>query len=249
MTDDTPQGPVLSARLRAVADCVIPGLPVADVGTDHALLPISLVRRGVVPSAVAIDRLKAPLARAEAEVARWGLGAQVSLRLGDGLDPLRVDDAATVVVAGVGASMIGRILARADLGALGVQRLVLQPHTEVEVLRRWTVQRWALTGESLVEQGGRFYVTLVLSVTPATARFEEADLCLGPVLRRRGGAVFARYVRARLRQVERRARGLEAATRPDPQGRAALERARRLYDAALRHELGEDEGDGRRGER
>jgi len=42
---------VLSERLTAVADMVTPGLRLADIGTDHAMVPIDLVLRGRSPGA------------------------------------------------------------------------------------------------------------------------------------------------------------------------------------------------------
>ena len=43
----------LSPRLAAVGRLVPPGLPLVDVGTDHAYLPAALVQMGRIPSAVA----------------------------------------------------------------------------------------------------------------------------------------------------------------------------------------------------
>ena len=54
----------LSKRLRAVADLVSPGLIIADVGTDHAYVPIQLVEEGRIPSAIAMDINEGPLLRA-----------------------------------------------------------------------------------------------------------------------------------------------------------------------------------------
>ena len=54
----------LSKRLQAVADLVTPGYTIADVGTDHAYIPIYLVEKGIVQRAVAMDINEGPLDRA-----------------------------------------------------------------------------------------------------------------------------------------------------------------------------------------
>ena len=47
--------PVLSERLKTIADLVIPGKPMADIGTDHGHLPMWCLENGVVPFAVLSD--------------------------------------------------------------------------------------------------------------------------------------------------------------------------------------------------
>ena len=59
----------LSKRLQAVADLVTPGMRLADVGTDHAYIPIYLTQNGLVPSAIAMDINKGPLERADTAAA------------------------------------------------------------------------------------------------------------------------------------------------------------------------------------
>ena len=43
----------LNDRLQAAADLVIPGLPAADIGTDHNYLPAYLVQNSICPYVIA----------------------------------------------------------------------------------------------------------------------------------------------------------------------------------------------------
>ena len=63
----------MSKRLEAVAELVTPGYKVADIGTDHAYVPIRLVLEGKSPSAVAMDVNEGPLLRAEEHIREYGL--------------------------------------------------------------------------------------------------------------------------------------------------------------------------------
>lgn len=63
----------ISERLRAVAGMVSPGCRLADVGTDHAYIPIYLMQNGVIPQAVAMDINQGPLLRATENIRRYGL--------------------------------------------------------------------------------------------------------------------------------------------------------------------------------
>lgn len=201
----------LGPRLHAVASAVKPGRPVVDVGTDHARVPVHLVASGTCPRAVAGDRLEGPLRAAHRTVAEAGLEDRIALRRGDGLSVARPEDAGTVVIAGMGGATICAILDRAGPRRLAIERLVVQPNTE------WTTVRlhlhelgFGLVDETLVEQDGKFYPVLGgapdVPVGPAPT---GADLAFGPLIRRRGGPTYARFLahrRARLRAALRGAR-------------------------------------------
>jgi tRNA (adenine22-N1)-methyltransferase len=156
--------PRLGARLAAVLRHVVPGAPLADIGADHGLLAIAAVAGGTVPTAIAIDRARAPLAMARANVAHYGLDDRVTIRVGDGLRPLAPGEVATVAIAGVGARAIRAMLERVDPASLGLRRLVLQPQTEPEALQDWLAARWRLAGAVLVHEAGRGYMVYWVDV-------------------------------------------------------------------------------------
>lgn len=79
----------ISERLRAVAGMVSPGCRLADVGTDHAYIPIYLMQNGVIPQAVAMDINQGPLLRATENIRRYGLTGRIETRLSDGLEKLQ----------------------------------------------------------------------------------------------------------------------------------------------------------------
>jgi tRNA (adenine22-N1)-methyltransferase len=186
----------LSVRLRAVAERVLHGRPLADVGTDHGLLPAWCVAVGRVPRAIAIDVRPGPLEAAHRTLRSL---AAVEVRRGSGLRPLRVDEVATVVLAGLGGPRIRRLVDARPEVVRRIDRLVLQPNTQWSETRAWIRDhRWALEDERLVEDAGKHY--LVLTVRPRRGRrpdWDERDLLLGPHVRRHPTLAFERH-RARL---------------------------------------------------
>ena len=113
-------------RLAGVAELAVPGRPLADIGTDHALVPAALVLEGTVPRALACDRAADPLARARVTIDRLGLAERIALRQGEGLAPIEdEDDVATVVIAGVGAQTMVAILAADPRRVRRLARVVL----------------------------------------------------------------------------------------------------------------------------
>ena len=100
----------MSKRLAAIGALVTEGGILADIGTDHALLPIRLVLDGKVPRAIAMDVNEGPLARAGEAIRRAGLADRIQTRLSDGFAALKEGEADSAVIAGMGGDLVIRIL-------------------------------------------------------------------------------------------------------------------------------------------
>ena len=94
----------LSPRLRSVAGLVPPGARFADVGTDHAYLPVWLLQQGIIEHALVSDLRPGPLDRARSTAARYGLAERMEFRLCDGLSGIAPAEADTIAIAGVSAA-------------------------------------------------------------------------------------------------------------------------------------------------
>lgn len=123
----------LPPRLAAIAALVPDGARLADVGTDHALLPIRLLLDGKIQRAVATDIRPGPLSRARENA--YAAGVQdLSCVLCDGLTGISPDSVDTVVIAGMGGENIAAIL-RAAPWACRNALCILQPMSRPEELR------------------------------------------------------------------------------------------------------------------
>lgn len=126
----------LSPRLCDVASLVNGGF-VADVGTDHAFLPIYLIETGKATRALATDIRRGPLTSAEKNIALHGLSDKIETILTNGLaglDAYRLDD---IVIAGMGGLNIIEILSSSDFIRQNKTHLVLQPMQNMAELRRY----------------------------------------------------------------------------------------------------------------
>lgn len=213
----------LGPRLAAIAEFVLPGLPFADIGTDHGRLPTALVVAGWVPWAVACDRAAPPLARARARVERAGVAQRVHVRLAEGFEALAPGEVATAVIAGMGGPTMLAILAASGERTRAMQRLVLQPNFGHERLRR-ELEGFGLVlvDERLVVERGRFYAVLVAEPGDRGGVVSDLDCLVGPHLLDRGGPLLTRYLEQELRRCEVEAAGLASATRSGDPSRAAV---------------------------
>lgn len=166
----------LTARLQQLADWVRPGAKLADVGTDHAYLPVWLDIHGRVSSAIASDLRKGPLERARQNGALHG-AQHVSYRLGNGLEGIAPHEADTIVIAGMGGENIVSILRAAPWTKDGAHTLLLSPHTKSEELRSYLSENgYRILREALVLDRDTLYP--VMEVTAGEMALTTAQ-CYG----------------------------------------------------------------------
>ncbi|ADV65672.1 tRNA (adenine(22)-N(1))-methyltransferase [Deinococcus maricopensis] len=137
----------LDARLEAAAQFIRAAVH-ADIGSDHAALPVALLTSGRVERAVIVEKTEGPLRNARAAVARAGLTDRCEVREGDGLAPLTPGEVESASMTGMGVRTMLGVLARA--GDRLPPALVLQPNDDAAPLRAWArAQAYHLRGEAL----------------------------------------------------------------------------------------------------
>lgn len=224
----------LSERLERVVSFVKPCASAADIGTDHALVPVELVRRGIVKKALAMDVRPGPLSRAKEQISRAGLSDQIEPRLSDGLAALKPQEAETVIIAGMGGELIIRILTEGRHMWDSVVQWVLSPHSEVFKVRGWLLENgFAIEKEDMVCEDGKYYVLMDVrragSGIESPARDAEfVRLLYGDSLIRERNPVLAQY----LKEEEQMLMEREASLRQSAKG--SLRAAERLKETETR---------------
>ena len=166
----------LPERLLRIASYVPQASLVADIGTDHAMLPVYLARQGICSKIIATDLHAGPLEAASSNVGLFNLWKQVDLRQGDGLEIIQPGEVNVIIIAGMGGVKINEIMSRAGAVLQQADRLVLQPSAGAGLVRRWLLGNgWDLVDEDLVIDDERFY-EIIVAEQPGTEekRLQEA---------------------------------------------------------------------------
>lgn len=188
----------LSQRLTQVAQLIPIGARVADIGTDHAYLPVQLALEGKISSAVASDINEGPVNAAKAHVEKYQLQSVIDVRQGDGLEVLEPGEVDVVVLAGMGGPLITSLLEKGRPILQSVSRIVVQPNVCSHLVRAWFMNHdWELKEEKIVEEKGKVYEILMAEPGPGEAPYagltedEKAQaLFMGPYLLKEKSEAF-----------------------------------------------------------
>lgn len=198
----------ISKRLSAAAALVSKGNRLADIGCDHGYLPIYLVQQSHIPGAIAMDIRPGPLSRAREHIRAYGLLDYIECRLSDGLEALCPGEAETIVIAGMGAPLMEKILERGTAQLAGVKELIVQPQSDVERFRRFLQELpFTVDGEDMVEENGKYYPVLHLSCGKTKDSWQETEYRYGKYLLRDRHPVLKKYLcgeRKRLEKLEKK---------------------------------------------
>ncbi len=202
----------LDERLRAVAAMVPFGCRVADIGSDHAYLAMILRMERKAVKVIATDKNAGPCEAARRTLAVVGLANEIPVRQGDGLFALAPGEVDTVCVCGMGGELILSILENAPHILAELERLILQPMSDIPLLRRWLYgNHWHITAESLAEAEGRLYT--IMAAEPGEEPMPpDGMLLIGPCLWRDRPSHLRRYIGELL---ERRRRAMAGMARSE----------------------------------
>lgn len=148
----------LSERLRNVAALIKKGNIVADIGTDHAYLPIHIVNSGISDNVIAMDVRKGPLEKAKQNVRDYGADGNISIRLSDGLASLYPMEAETITICGMGGRLIKTILENGRDKYNNQTQLILSPQSELREFRQYLYSfGYSVQKEIILKEDGQFY--------------------------------------------------------------------------------------------
>ncbi len=153
-------------RIETIADMVKQGMVVADIGTDHAFLPILLIQNHISPKVYACDVAKGPLESAKANIAKAGFSNQITTILSDGLKNVP-QDVEICVIAGMGYYTAVQILTAAIDRLPHFQQIIVEVNRNTDKMRQWiSDHHYTITDEMAVHEKGYDYI--IISFTTQT---------------------------------------------------------------------------------
>ena len=219
----------INKRLLICSELVRDGAVLADVGTDHAYLPIYLLQKGKIERAVLSDINQGPLNKARENSEKAGFINKVELRLCNGASELSDSGATDYAICGMGGELIAEIIENAPHLKSEKINLILQPMSKSEVLREYLFTHgFHIARERYVTDTGKHYVCILARFCGKNTPFDEADLYFGRynAFKEANGNELQRYMKVKLESLSRAAEGKRL-------GGIAAERETELLGALL----------------
>jgi len=211
--------PILNKRLTLAAEMLGQVKSVADIGTDHAFLPIYLIKEGLAERVIACDIAEGPLSVAKANITKYGLLDKIELRLANGLLGLAPKEVDAVTILGMGGETIADILTDSPWVKNPDITLILQPMSCDDRLREYLLNEGLeIKSELGVESQGRFYTVMKVAFSGNLPEVGREYKYIGKLLDAPNDAAIT-FVNKRLKSLKKCMADIES-----------VERKRELYN-------------------
>ncbi|MCJ0544600.1 tRNA (adenine(22)-N(1))-methyltransferase [Enterococcus cecorum] len=225
----------LSKRLAKVGEFVPNQARLADIGSDHAYLPVRLMLANKISYAVCGEVVKGPYESAVHQVTLQGLADKITVRLADGLFAIEPsDNIDTITICGMGGTLIKQILLEGIERITGEELLVLQPNVGEATLRKYLVANgYTIIAEEILEENKKIYEIIVAKKLSQPMSLNEAQYLFGPHLMQAKTPIFIKKWQRELKQRQKVLQQLQKATTKHMEKMTELEAEIKLIEEVL----------------
>lgn len=187
----------LSIRMKMNASLADDNSRVADIGCDHGYVAMWLAQNKNCKYVIASDVNDGPIRRAEKNIKAAGLDDRITVRKGYGLSVLEPGEVDTCIIAGMGGMLICEILSNATDILETINKLILQPQSDVEAVRRHIHKLgFRITDEKICMDGGKYYISIVAVPGSEETPYTDNEYRFSRILANEGGSIFRSYVKS-----------------------------------------------------
>ena len=199
----------ISERLCTAASYVRDGAVVADIGTDHAYLPIYLALENKITRAIASDVNEGPISKARENISKYNLDNTIDTCIANGLDGIDKYSPTDIVICGMGGELIVQILESSEYIKKQGIRLILQPMTMVKELREYLQNGYSTIAENVVFEDNKLYQIICVEYDGIIKQYSDIQLELGIKNIENGGDKLKMLLDALIKKKEKKLNGFK----------------------------------------
>ena len=171
----------ISKRLLTIAQMVDKDSNIMDVGCDHALLDIYLLKNNMIKKSIASDINEGALNQAKKNLSKEKK-YNIDLRLGPGLDVLNEKDKVDIIImSGLGSKTIINILKDNKEKLKNINKLIIQSNKELVLLRKEVIKLgYFIENEKLVKENKKLYC--IIKFSKGKRKYTRKEIYFGPIL-------------------------------------------------------------------
>ena len=181
----------INSRLKMIGDLVEANSFCLDIGCDHALLDIYLVKQKKNIKAIASDIAEGPVEQAKANIKRERLEDEIEVRLGDGLDTYS-EEVDTIIISGMGGRSVIGICKKHPKVLKKLKTLIISPNNYQEDVKRYLCKNgFYIENEEFVKDKRFIYQILIFK--RGKKRYSKKEYFFGPKFLEKKGPLFREY--------------------------------------------------------
>ena len=178
----------LDKRLNAILNCIPSNSRIIDIGSDHGKIPVAALIKGVTLRAIATDISPKSLIKTVKLAEKYGVSDRIETRCGDGLEVIGENEGDTLIIAGMGANEIIKIL---DSSHLRFNTYIFTPHQKAVRLRKYlSASGYIIVSDNKIKSLDKYYDIIVAK--RGTEILSYRELMLGKS--ERGNADFNEFL-------------------------------------------------------
>lgn len=200
----------ISNRLVQIIDIIPKCEILSDIGTDHAFVPIEVIKKKKAKKAIASDVRSGPLNIAKKNITKNNLLQYIEIRQGSGIRTIGDEELDTVVIAGMGGILIKDILEECLSKAKKFNHLILQPMNSSECVREYLYENgFQILNEVLLKEDRRIYNIMVIRFTGRLIEVEEEYKYVSKAIIENKDQLASNYIDKIVKRNENRIEGLK----------------------------------------
>ena len=184
----------ISNRLKAIADLVDKNSNIIDIGCDHALLDIYLIKNKIVKNCIASDLRETALKIAKDNIIKYNI-KNIDVRCGNGLDVLNKNDKIDIIImSGLGSTTITNILIDNKEILSSIKTIIIQSNNHVcEIRKDITKLGFYIEDERLVLDKNIIYT--IIKFNKGKKKYTNKEYFLGPILLKNKDDLFIKKIK------------------------------------------------------
>lgn len=185
----------ISKRLKCIENLIDSCEVVADIGTDHAYLPIDLIKQKICIRAIASDINRGPVQKARKNISQENMNKYIECRLGPGLSTIKCNEANVLIIAGMGGNLIRDIVETGIDVFKTAEYAVLQPVQNPEILRKYIYERgFSVINEELCFDENKYYEIIKVKYDNKPRKLDDIDYEISKILFNNKHKLLKKYI-------------------------------------------------------
>lgn len=191
----------INERLKRVASFVDDNSYIIDVGCDHALLDIYLVKNKKNIKALASDINEGPLKYAIKNIEKYNLSDKIKISLANGISKIN-SNIDTIIISGMGTSSILDIIFNDKSKLSNIKKIIISSNNNWYLLRKTFMDNgYSILDEDIILEKGKFYPIIVF--VKKECNYTNFELKYGPILLKKKTDTFKNYISCEINKLNK----------------------------------------------